>query len=465
MTSIVAVFGHASVARLLLLNCAYLGIGVSLLRWLRMVDWGPSLLARGGVAYLAGVSVTAIASAHLALIGWLPGALEIEGVAGVTLLATIRFAGPASGASRLKVGDALASFLAASVALVQVVHALPTAYVKPLRFEEWDSWAIWSLKGRALSEFGTAQGQVFLDRAYQLSHLDYPILQPTLSALAGSSVGGWSVPAMRMQLVLLAAASVWAIVGLAETRLTAVALGAAVVAITSQPWFLEQLLTGYADVPVAALAGASLVAIANHAVRGDRRMLVLAALFGGAAGLIKNEGALAVVVTILAFVVHLAVARRWLDLRSLGLAALGTLALWAPWRAFVAIHGLPSNDFQLADAFHPTILRDRFDRLGPATRAVWDQLEPSSLTAPLALLAAALVAAALARRWADVAGALCWLGFSIAGLAVVYWISGTPLPFQLATSVDRVTVTVLLGATLYSAVLVGHVLDRSPERI
>lgn len=418
------------------------------------------------------MSIAAIVAADLALVGWLPGAILIELIALLAIALTIsrmgaRWSrGPASaeppdlpGLSNLPGFRAYLPSTLVLVALLQVLHALPTALVKPLLYKEWDSWAIWSLKGRALNELGGTNNQVFLSRAYLPSHLDYPILEPTLSALAGSAVGGWSVPAMRMQLVLLALAGLWAVVGLARGWFVALALAAAVIAISSQSWFLDQLLTGYADVPVALLAGVTLVALAEFARVRDRNLLVLAVIFGGAAGLIKNEGSLAVVAAVGAIGVQISLQRRWSDLRSLGWCALATLAIWAPWRLFVAVHALPSNDFQLGDALHPSILRERLDRLWPATRAVWDHIEPTSLTAPLTLFIAALIACALLGRWADVAGAVCWLGLSMTGVVTVYWISLDSLQHQLDTSVDRVTTAALLGGTLYSAVLAGRVLE------
>ena len=452
--------------RLLFLNAAYLAIGIALLDQLGMTRQLRSLIELAGVAYLAGMSVAGIISADLALVGRLPAALVIE-LAGMFALGwTIvrmgarwqRHEAPREPAGPSGARAFLPSALVA-VALLQVLHALPTALVKPLLYKEWDSWAIWSLKGRALAELGSAKGQVFLSRAYLPSHLDYPILQPTWSALAGSAVGGWSVPAMRMQLVLLACAGLWAVVGLSRSWFVAIALAGGTIAISSQAWFLDQLLTGYADVPVALLAAVTLVALAEYARARDRNLLVLAMIFGGAAGLIKNEGTLAVVAAFCGIGLQIALTRRWSALRSLGWCALGTLALWAPWRLFVALHGLPSNDFRLGDALHPSILRERLDRLWPATSAVWDHIEPRAIAAPLALLLAALIAASLLRRWTEVAGVLCWLALSFAGLVVVYWISLDSLQYQLDTSVDRVTTAILLGATLWSALLAGRIVE------
>jgi hypothetical protein len=452
-------FEHTTTVELLLLNAAYLALGAAFLDLLGMARRVRSWITLGGVAYLAGMSIAGIASANLALVGWIPDSLVIEAVAIIAIAATVyrRRVRPSAAAATPSLRGLLPSALS-SIALFQVLHALPTALVKPLLFQEWDSWAIWSMKGRALAELGSATGQVFVSRAYQASQLDYPILQPTWSALASSSVGGWSVPAMRMQLVLLAFAGLWAIVGISRGSFVAIALAAAAVAISSQPWFLDMLLTGYADTSVALLAGVTLVTLAEYARVRDRNLLILAVVFGGATGLIKNEGELAVAAGLIAIGIQLTLCRSWGDLRALGFCALSTVGMWAPWRIFVSLHHLPSV-IHPSDALRLSILRDRFDRFEPSARAVWAQIEPHSLTSPLGIFLAALIAAACARHWAEIVGAVCWLGLSVAGLIVVYWISSIPLAFYLATSVNRVTIIVLLGATLYSAVLAGRVLE------
>ena len=176
----------------------------------------------------------------------------------------------------------------------------------------------------------------------------------------------------HLQLVVLVGAALWALIGLLHGRVPLEVPAFAVMFLSFQPWFVNGLLSGYADVPVAVLSVCALVALLRFALDGDRRLLVIGALFAAGAGLTKNEGTLFIVAVFVAVAVALLVARRPRELQRWG-SDLGVLALWAPWRLYSSLHSLPSTDYHLSDALKPSYLSNQFGRVQPATSALWDR--------------------------------------------------------------------------------------------
>ena len=77
----------------------------------------------------------------------------------------------------------LIALIAACVLVIVLVSAARSFAVKPLT--EWDGWAIWGVKARALYEFGGAYGPVFTN--YQ--PVTHPIFLPALEAV---DYGRWA---------------------------------------------------------------------------------------------------------------------------------------------------------------------------------------------------------------------------------------------------------------------------------
>lgn len=429
--------------------------GIGALVAIGMIRSWFELAARGGVALLAGLLVSGIVEAHLALVG-VPISLGALAVIAFALVAAGAYRWRRQGGSpdaRLprRATGAIAP-LALGVVAVEFVHVAAAAAVRPMA--EWDSWAIWGTKARDLTLTGSVDQHLFANRAYEVIHLDYPILQPTIEALALR--GGWDPGMAHLQLVVLVAAALWAMVGLCHGRVPLEIPALGVVFLAFQPWFVNGLLSGYADVPVAVVSICALLALLRFVLDGDRRVLVVGALFAGGAGLIKNEGTLFVLAGFAAVAVALVVARRPRALRPLALALVGAAALWAPWRIYVAYYALPSIDFNLGDAVRPSFLDDQFYRVGPSSSALWGQVEPSHVLAPASLLVAGLIAAALARRFAIAIAVAIWSALVFAGLVAIYWISIPPLAFQIYTSVSRVTTTLLVGGVMLGALAAGE---------
>ncbi len=441
-------------AWLLAVDALNMAGGVGALAALGLVRSRFELLARGGVALLLGMLVGGIVEAHLALVG-VP--LSLGALAAIDVILVLvgvrawRRAEVAPDERLPRRASAVLAPIALGFAALQLAHIAATAAVRPL--VDWDAWAIWGLKARVLTVFGTAVPGVFDSHQSVAPHLDYPILQPTLEALALRD--GWDPGLGRLQVIVLVGAALWAIVGICHGRVPLEAPSLAVAFLVLQQWFVDRLLTGQADVPVAVVSACALVALLRFLLDGDRRVLAVGAICAGGAGLIKNEGALFVLAAFVAVALALLVARRRSDLRPLGLALAGTVAIWAPWRLYVAFHHLPSTDYDLGSALQPTFLDRQFSRVGPSTRALWNQID---LGVPVLLVLAGVAAALLVGRFALALAIATWCVLSFAGLVGIFWISVVGLDWQIATAADRVTTTILVGGIAAAALGAGEAL-------
>jgi hypothetical protein len=444
--------GH--LAWLLAVDALNLVGGVGALAALGLVRSYAELVVRGGIALLLGVLISGIVEAHLSLIGVplsLAGVIVINAILAAAGVWIWRRSDRAPDVPLPRRASALLAPVALGLAAIQYAHVAGTAAVRP--FVDWDAWAIWGAKAHALETFGTPIPGMFTSHVSLTPHLDYPILQPTLQALALQ--GGWDPGIARTQMLVLVAGGLWAIVGLCHGRIPLEVPAFAVLFLVLQPWFVARLLTGYADVPVAVTSAVALVAFLRFFADSDRRMLAVGAIAAGGAGLLKNEGSLFVLAAFVAVAVALLAAQRPRELKPLGVALAGTLALWAPWRLYVAVHSLPSTDYKLSAAVHPGYLVDQSDRIWPATRALFFQVD---LLYPVLLVLLGLAAALLTRRFALALAMGVWCVLSFAGLVGIFWISIVDVKWQIFTAADRVTTTVLVGAVAAGAVLAGEAL-------
>ena len=293
----------------------------------------------------------------------------------------------------------------------------------------YDAWAIWALKGHALYSFGWADPAVFAGHAYRFANLDYPLLLPSLEAIDYRTMGAFDTRVMLLQFLLLLVAALAAVATLLRDRVPGILLWPALVALALAPALFDQLLTAYADVPLA----------------------VAALAFAGAL-LTKNEGLLFVV----AAYAGLAAAAfpRW---RALAVAVAADVLLLLPWRLFTAAHGLHNKDFSLADSFNLHHVSSRLG-VGPiAFRTLGGQILDPFQWGLLAPLFAAVVVAAFVsgRRGLAVFGAV-WAVLSWAGLSWIYVISHNEYSVYLDSSKSRVVASVVIGAAALTPLLASE---------
>ena len=437
-----------SLAGLLAANVLYLAIGVGALPLLRIARTREELVSRLGLAYLGGVVVSGILAAHLSLIG-----LPIDLAALAVLAAPVVFFGVRRlrraqvSDTRTRLPGTVPSIAASAVALAAVavllVHAWRTYAVRPLL--EWDGWAIWATKARALYEFGGATGPVFTTDAY--APLQHPLFLPALEAVGFRAMGAYDPTLIHVQLLLLAVGFVGALWSLLRPLVPAFLLAAVMLAVLAAEPVLKQLATNHADVPLAFLLALGVTALARWLVDGESWLLVCAALFLGAATLTKSEGAMFVLAAFLALGIALVGAGR-ARLRPPAVTALAVALLLGPWRLFVTARDLPVAEYRFGNLVSPGYLSDHADRVAPAAgRLLGEMLTLEwGLVVPLAVVA--LASSLLSRRYRLSGFVSLWAALSFAGLVLIYWISNLPIELTLTWSADRtvVSIVVALGA-------------------
>ena len=445
-----------SLAGLLFANALYLALGVALLPLLRVARTQDAIWSGLGLAYMLGVAAVGIVAAHLALIGVPMGLTELVVIAlalGIAAWRRARRLGPRPRTRLRKRGSETVIGVAAfAVALVLLAHALHAFLVRPL--VEWDGWAIWAMKARALYDFGGVAHGVFTTQPY--GPLQHPLLLPALEATGFRSMGAFDGTMIHVQLALLAfgfAAALWTLL---RPRIPAAFAGAAILAIVAAESTLQQLASNLADIPLAFFVALGVVALACALVDDEANLLPFAAVVLGAATLTKPEGLLYAVAALIPFV---AIART----RASLLTAAAVALILLPWRIFTSVHGLENPEYSFGDALDPRYLADRSERLRPALDGVWHQVWSSGWgwLVPVALLA--LASALLAARWRLAGFATAWALLSFAGIVLVFWISVVPIELTLKWAAYRTVASLVLGAASLAPLLAGEAWRVSAE--
>jgi dolichyl-phosphate-mannose-protein mannosyltransferase len=428
--------------RLLLLQLLFFALGAAALPVLGIARDRSQLLARLPLAYVVGIAVAGIVTAHLALLGAAVGATEL--VVLTVLLAPVawrRLRGRRGDARSPRIGWlGAAAILLALVLLGHLVWMLET---RPLY--EWDGWAIWATKARALYDFGGAYAPVFTS----YPPVQHPLLLPALESIDFRVLGRFDGTLVHVQLGCLGfafAAGLWTLL---RERVPAALAGVTVLALVSATGFVHQLSTNYADVPLAIFVALGAVSLARWLVEGDGSLAAASAVFLGAATLTKPEGLLFAVA---AFLAALAAGGR-ARLRGTALTALAVALILLPWLIFVAKHHLKNPEYSLGNAVNPAYLWDHADRLGPAFRSIAGHAFSLDwgLLVPLALVS--LVAAFLGGRPRLALFAGLWTLLSFLGIVLVFWISVVPVELTLRWAAYRTVASLVVGAAALAPLL------------
>jgi hypothetical protein len=435
---------------LLLANALFFAIGAGLLPLLRIAPDRSSLVERLPLAYPVGVAATGIVAAHLALIDVPLGLVELVVIAAVVLFFGLRGVRGSSKDRPTSPREPLWSRIVGAgtlvVSLVLLGHAWATYEIRPLL--EWDGWAIWGTRSRALYEFGGATGPVFTSDVYL--PLQHPLLLPSLDAIDFRAMGTYDPTLVHVQLALLAFGFLLGFVSLLRDRVPFALVGATALAVLSAEPVLKQLSTGLADVPLAFFVALGLLGTGRWLASGERWALVAGTLFLGAATLTKSEGLFFALAALLALAPF-----AWSRRRELGVAAAAVVAIVLPWRLFVSLRDLPLVEYRFRDAVSPAYLSDHSDRVGPAVRGLGGELFSGDWGLLVPLFLVAVVAAVLARRYALAGFAVVWTALAFCGLVLVYWISTIPVDLALVWSGDRTIVTIVVGAAALAPLLAG----------
>jgi hypothetical protein len=275
-------------------------------------------------------------------------------------------------------------------------------------------------------------------------HPDYPILLPLWESLQFRAMGRVDTQLLHVPFWVLLIAFLWALAFLGA-RVSRWALVVPFVAGAAlSPGVIDQLTSANADVPMACFLALGVLALGLWLERGDRAALALSVLMLAAAANIKNEGLMGSVVALAVAGAIVSLERRWRELGAVAAGAAAVAAAVAPWRLWVAAHGI-QGDLPVAKGLTPGYLADRSSRVGRSFDALIGQLADQGrwsylVPAALALIIVCLVARRGPRSQARRLGAF-YLLVSIAFFALVVWsewVIPSPLDFQLRTSAPRV---------------------------
>jgi len=436
------------VAALLAANLLMFCTGLGLLPLLGVARSWRELVARSGLAYLCGILLAAIVAANLALVHVSFGWIGLGVLAALSLVVgSLRLRGTERPVYRRPTWTALAGSAVLVALLVEYWRAF---IVAPLN--RYDAWAIWALKGHALYAFGWADPAVFAGAAYRFANLDYPILLPSLEAIDFRAMGAFDTRVLHLQFLLILVAALAALGALLHDRVPPLLLWLSLVAIALAPAVFDQLLTAYADVPLALVFAVGVAAAGRWIVTDERWSLAVATLCFGGALLTKNEGTLFVVTVFVALL--LVAARRW---RALAVAAAVDVALLLPWKVYVRVHDIHDINYSLLDTFDFDHVSGRIG-VGPiAFRTLGGQMtDPQQWGLLLPLFAVLVVAALVTGLRALPLFAIVWPLLSWLGLSWIYVVTHFEYSSYLDSTKARVVASVVLGSAALTPLLAAE---------
>jgi hypothetical protein len=451
------------VAALLAANVCLLAAGAGTLRLAGFWWSRRELLARLGLAYMCGVALVGV----LATLGYMAGLSWAVWQVLVLCLLLAASGLLARGAPQVEpptrnesLGERM---IARGVALLIGAYAialLAKSIVKPLN--NWDAWVFWTMKARALVLLHGLDAHLFASKAYGGVHLDYPLLIPSIEAIDFHFMGHIDTAVVHAQFALLFVGFLAATRELLREHVPPALLWPGLLLVAMAPALGRQLVTGYADVPLAFFFALAALAGWRYLVDGDRRFLVPFAILAGGAFATKFEGTPFVAVLVVLMLVLARVHRR--PVFPVAAASVTSAVAIVPWRLWVKSHDIRAAS-PVGKTLDPSYLADHASRLEPIARSLASVSIDHDwlLVLPLALLAAA-VALVTGRGRATSAFTLCLIGGLYAALAWAYLLSTVNVHWYLRSSADRVISTVIVSAAVFVPVLAAELAQTVPSR-
>jgi hypothetical protein len=349
--------------------------------------------------------------------------------------------------------------LAGIVGLLAITVDFGRAFrVAPLN--RYDAWAIWALKGQALYAYGWADPVVFAGTSYRFANLDYPLLLPSVEAVDFRTMAAFDTRLLHVQFLLFLVAALLALFALLRDRVPRVVLWLSLFALALAPAVFDQLLTAYADLPLALVFGVGVGAAGRWVITNERWALALATFCFAGALLTKNEGSLFVVAVFLGLI--LVAHSRW---RLLAVAAAVDTLLLLPWRIYVHSHHLHDINYSLGDSFDYGHLHGRLG-VGPIafrTLAV-QMLDPQQWGLLVPIFVVLLLVALLTGARALPLFALAWTLVAWIGLSWIYVISRFEYSSYLDSTKERVVASIVVGSAALTPLLAAEAWARLSAR-
>jgi hypothetical protein len=325
-----------AIAGLLGLNLWLLTVGTALVFGFRgWSGWGE--LSRWlGVGYMAGIAAEGILWTLQLIVGipfslltiFLGGALL---AAGGVALGRRRSPGPPPLAKISTLGTAIG----AAAVIVYLEAQFRAARLSGLY--DFDAWAFWVPKAKAIYYFGGLDGQFFHDLGGQ----SYPPLVPALEAAAFRFMGKPDEVTLHVQFALVLVGFAAAVAGLLSRRVQPLLLWPSLLLILVTPQVVGSARRPEGDLLLDALFALGVILLGIWIRDPEQGLLPLATLLMAAAVLTKREG-----IVLVACAIGAALTLTWRERRSARLVALAGIlsaAAFVPWRIFLAVRDLPGG--------------------------------------------------------------------------------------------------------------------------
>lgn len=431
-----------SVAGLLAFNLFLLSVGVAVLFGARGWESWSELLRLSGFAYMLGVGAMGVALV-VELVAGLELSLFSILATGFVLAAAAIIAGRALGRS-LPEGPLFSGHISFTTALFA---ALAIVYGEALfrsgrlaGLYEFDGWAFWVPKAKAIYFFGGLDHQFF----EQLPGQSYPPLVPALEAAAFRFMGTADVVTLHLQFWLFFAGFVGALIGLLSPRVSPLLLWPPVLLLAVTPHVLGHALEAQGDFVLDQFFALAALLVGLWLVENAPWQLATAVLFSAAAMSTKREGYL-----LLACVAVAALAASGRQPRLLWapllLAGGLAVALTVPWRVYLLVHELSRGGAEAGGVG----LFSHADRAWPSFRLALSAMFDFDIwltVAPLMLLAIGAAALAGATRLAAYATLLVGLA-----LVVFTWVTWAFPSLPITKDADVNPIVRLTGSLAFAS--------------
>jgi hypothetical protein len=372
-----------AIAGLVALNLSLIVVGTAALFALRGLRSWNEAVRLAGVAYMLGVALCGVVFVFELVVDLpfsLASILATEAGLAVAALLIGRGLGRTRPTGRL--------LLRRPSLLTLVIGALPVVYFEALfrsgrlaGLYEFDGWAFWVPKAKAIYFFGGLDHQFFAE----LPGPSYPPLVPAFEAAAFHFMGSPDVVTLHLQFWFFLVGFVAAVAGLLSPRVSPVFLWPPLLLLLATPHVIRYALQTEGDFLLDELLALAALLIALWLVEQRSWHLAAATVLLAAGMSTKREGYL-----LAACIIVAALAASWTAPRSMWprLALIGVIAvvLTIPWRVLLAVRGLPGGGPEAGG----TGLFSHLDRAWPSFRLALSTLFDFDiwlLIAPLGLLA------------------------------------------------------------------------------
>jgi hypothetical protein len=438
-----------SIAGIVAFNAFLLVVGIAVLFGVR--GWGSwnELLRLAGFAYMLGVAAIGVI-------------FVIELVVGLDLsLVTILLTGAGLVFLGALIGRAFGHRLPPAKLVLEgislkasVFGALAIVYAEALfrsgrlaGLYEFDGWAFWVPKAKAIYFFGGIDRQFF----EELPGPSYPPLVPALEAAAFRFMGSPDVVTLHLQFWFLFVGFIAALVGLLAPRVPPLLLWPPILLLAATPHVLVYALQAQGDFLLDEFFALAALLVGMWLVERQPWQLAGATLFLAAAISTKREGYM-----LTACVMGAALVVAWRQARVLWprllLASAVAVVLTIPWRLLLVVHDLTHGGAE-AGGFG---LFEHADRAWPSFRLALSALFDFNVwlaVVPLALLAIGAAFFAGAKQLAAYASLLVVL--LVAAFTWVTWAFPTlPITKQAALNpIVRLSGSLTLALTALAPLL------------